>query len=110
MITQESPSISVRSLSRESDKGCAIIVGSMLEEVLRKLHEARITLNIMAVPVALRGKFLKSLVAPYAPLSTLNGLIQLACAYGLVSTEEYQTLESIRKLRNEAAHSVREFS
>ena len=37
-------------------------------------------------------------------------MIQIANAFGLISDEDYEDLQLIRKLRNEAAHSIYDFS
>jgi len=105
-ISKQSKVVSFRSLVEESDKGCVIIIGSILEETLRQLHEAHIAANTHPN----EAKIFKELVRVHAPLSTFAGVIQIAYAYGLFSYNDFRDLEIIRRLRNEAAHCVWDFS
>jgi DNA-binding MltR family transcriptional regulator len=83
-----------------------IIIASILEEMLRRLHEAHIARMIYPS----RSKIMNDLCAVHAPLSSFAGLIQVAYAYGLIAQGDYSDLQVIRKLRNEAAHTFYEFS
>lgn len=105
-ILRESTFVSDRSLCVESDKGCVLILASLLEEKLRLLHEA----HIEATTYPSKRKVFKDLESVHGPFSTLAGLIGIAFAYGLISEGDYADLEIIRKLRNEAAHSLHDFS
>ncbi len=105
-ILKEPTNISFRSLCNESDKGCVIIIGSVLDELLGHLHEAYIAKSIYPS----RKNIFGTLCNAYAPLSTFSGKIQLAYAYGLIDEGDYKDLELIRKLRNEAAHTLYDFS
>lgn len=105
-ISTDSREAGLFSLINESDKGCAIIVGSLLENTLRNIHKANIS------TIVSEGKcFYESLFSnPYSPLATFSGLIQIGYAYGLVSVEDYKDLCLFKRIRNEAAHSLLEFS
>jgi len=81
-----------------------LIIASILEETLRQLHEA----HIAAITYPSKKNIFKDL--SNAQLSTFAGMIQIAYAYGLLSDEDYEDLQLIRKLRNEAAHSIYDFS
>ena len=83
-----------------------LIVGTMLEETLRQLHEA----HIAATTTTAKKNVFKELCQPHAPLSTFSSVIKLAFAYGLISADDYEELEIVRRLRNEAAHTVYDFS
>jgi DNA-binding MltR family transcriptional regulator len=104
-ITQNPIPAQFGTLMKESDKGCVLIMGSILEELLSQFHKVYIAKTTNEA----RGIF-KSLSSPYAPLSTFAGKIQLAYAYGLIPYENYEDLEIIRALRNEAAHCTFNFS
>ncbi|MCI0536224.1 MAG: MltR family transcriptional regulator [Verrucomicrobiales bacterium] len=95
----------VQSLFKESDRGCVLIFASRLDESLEDLHRAYIKSTVAA-----SRKLLDRLFATHAPLSTFAARIQLAHCYGLVSKADYQDLETLRQLRNAAAHSSTDFS
>ncbi len=105
-ISKQSPIVSYRSLYKESDKGCVLIVGTILEEHLRQLHEA----HIAAHTTSAKKNIFKDLCQPHAPLSTFSSVIKIAFAYGLIPTDDYEELEIVRRLRNEAAHTICDFS
>ncbi len=81
-----------------------LIIASILEEKLRQLHK----FHVAAITYPLEGKIFKDL--SNTQLSTFAGMIQIAYAYGLLSREDYKDLQLIRKLRNETAHSIYDFS
>jgi hypothetical protein len=105
-ISLSSQIVSFRSLCVESDKGCVIIIASVLEHELRQLHEAHIA---MAIHPSKKNVF-SDLCRVHAPLSSFAGCIQLGHAYGLISKHDCDDLHVIRKLRNEAAHTLFDFS
>jgi mannitol repressor len=87
-----------KSLLKESDRGCAMIAGAILDEHLEEM---------------LRGHFRKheridrvtdTLFAGVGPLSSFWAKIQIAYALGLIGHKTYSTLEWIRSIRNEFAH------
>jgi hypothetical protein len=105
-LSQQAAIASFRSLCNESDKGCTIIIASILDERLRRLHEV----HVAAATYPSRTKIFKELCCPHAPLSGFAGKIQIAYAYGLIPSKDYEDLQIVRKLRNEAAHSIFDFS
>jgi hypothetical protein len=94
-----------RSLYNESDRGCVLLVASRLEDSLKWLHSAHITATVP------QSKALTDrLFAPYAPLSSFAGRIQIAHGYGLISHAVYVDVKAIRYMRNQAAHSIEDLS
>src|SRR3989442_87408 len=57
-----------------------------------------------------RKNVFKDLSQTHAPLSTFAAVIKIAFAYGLISAEDYEDFELVRRLRNEAAHTIYDFS
>ena len=104
-VTENLESEYFRSLYNESDRGCLLLVASRLDDSLKTLHGAHI-----GRVVAQSAGLLKKLFAQYAPLSSFAGRSQIAYAYGLIPHEQYVDLETIRGIRNKAAHSISEFS
>lgn len=102
----ESLFISDRSFCVESDTGCVLRLASLLEERLRQIHEA----HIETIMYPSKTKIFKDLNNPHAPLSSFAGKIQLAFAYGLITEGDYRDLDIIREIRNEAAHTLHDFS
>ena len=83
-------------LEGESDRGCMLVVGAWLDELLGHLLEASIVSH---------GPTRKALFEePNAPLATFSGRINLAHGLGLIAQDEYEALHQIRSLRNTAAH------
>lgn len=84
-----------RLLSRESDRGCVLVGGAMLDEILSSL---------------LRGFFVRdsgateTLLGPNGALSTFSSRINLCRALGLITEPVFRDLERIRTIRNQAAH------
>ena len=73
LVTQTPKAARFGTLIKESDKGCVIIVGSILEDLLGQLHDAHIAKTTQ------RSKnIFKSLSSGCAPLSTFAGKIQIA--------------------------------
>jgi len=106
-ITQEIKPPKVRTLLHESDRGCVILMTSILDEVLGRIHECCLNVNLFGTP-DLMDTF-RALTGPFGPLHSFGGKIQVAYAYGLISREQYDMLNLVRQLRNEAAHERFEF-
>src|SRR5260370_1339495 len=51
----------------------------------------------------------KGLSRSYAPLNSFAGKVQIGYAYGIIDEADFNDLERIRWLRNEAAHSDFDF-
>ena len=99
----------VRSLLKESDAGCIILAAAVLDHILERLHEAHVASNLTGLHPP-KAFFQQSLAGNYCPLSTLAGKINIAYGYGLISQDEFDALNTVRKLRNKAAHCAFEFS
>ena len=106
-ITQEISPANLESLIKESDRGCVVLMASLLDVFLSRIHEACVEANLLGAP--LKDKVYESLTGRFGPLSTFEGKTTLAYAYGLIEGDEYEALNIIRKLRNEAAHEHFEF-
>src|SRR5258706_4493647 len=87
----------LRQLGIESDRGCAIVGCSLLEEDLELLLRARMS------PIA-NAKHIDSLFHGYAPLASFAGKIALCYAFGFIDEQMFTDLEIIRKIRNRFAH------
>lgn len=84
---------------KESDRGCVIIMGAILEEDLRRLHIAKVNLISAKSGVADTTK-----IDIDGRLSNFAVKIFAAFECGLITAEERDALDLIRNLRNEAAH------
>jgi hypothetical protein len=84
----------VAALKGESDRACAILGASLLEELLLRLFQKSL---LEDAP--------KELFEGNGPLSTFSGRIKLAYFLGMISTDEYSELDLIRRIRNDFAHA-----
>lgn len=82
-------------LSKESDRGCAIIGASFLEDQLEDLIRAICRSDEEAVDRLFEG---------YAPFATFSARIQAAFALRLISKELRNQLDLVRRIRNDFAH------
>ncbi len=91
---------------------------NMLTKSLDHLDERGLVLSLAAFAEDALGHLLKSFLIPSeatsqllegfnAPLGTFSSRTKAAFAMGLVTTEQYQDLERLRKIRNEFAHAWR---
>jgi DNA-binding MltR family transcriptional regulator len=92
-------------LFNESDRGAVLVGVARLDEVLSDLHK-----DFIAQTVANSKTIINDLFKPYSPLSSFAGKIQIAYAYGLIGADVHADLNRIRKIRNLAAHSGKDFS
>jgi hypothetical protein len=83
-------------LHRESARGCVLVGGAVLDEILGALLRAFL-IRDEGVGDAL-------LTSPNAPLATFSSRIRACRGLGIVSDPLYRDLERIRNIRNEAAH------
>lgn len=90
--------LDLRQLRRESERGCILVGAAVLDELLAELVAA----HCVSAEAAhdLLGSF-------EAPLGTFSSRIALAYAMGLISRNERDHLERVRRLRNAAAHFER---
>jgi|GEM_PF-3186318 len=88
------------SLQAESDRGCVLVVGSMIELVIEEQISRRI---IPAVNKSgeLVGRGSK-------PISSFSAKIDLAYALGLFPEEEWRVYHQLRELRNTCAHEIKQ--
>lgn len=81
----------------ESDRGCVLIAGSMLEAALEVALRSRI--------VVLAPKVIDSIFGYEAPLGTFSAKISVAYAFGLIDSDINDDLTRIRLIRNAFAHA-----
>ena len=86
-------------LNKESERGAVLISASYLEGQLKEIIAAFLC-EVDASEKILDGGF-------NAPLGTFAARIAAAAALALISENEYQDLETIRKIRNKFAHNHR---
>lgn len=84
-------------LSEETDRGCALMAASFLDEQLRKL------LEMCLVDDPEKEKFFE----PQAPLGSFSARITAAFLLGKISKLAFRDLNLIRKIRNEFGHTSR---
>jgi mannitol operon repressor len=87
----------LKELNRESERGAALIVASMIDEQLRQ--------GLLAIFV--KHKAASKLLDGFAaPLGTFAARIKAAMCVGLLSEREYSDCEIIRDVRNRFAHNI----
>ena len=86
-------------LSRETDRGAALIVGGYLEEHLKLL--------LLASFVKCHSVRASLFEGGSAPLGSMSARIDLAYAIGLISAEARRELRLIKRIRNIFAHDFR---
>ncbi|TWR31427.1 DUF4145 domain-containing protein [Mucilaginibacter pallidiroseus] len=84
-------------LNEESDRGAVLIAATMIEDLLEKvLHSFLI-----------KGKTADRLLTGFnAPLGTFSAKIAACAAMGLITDNEHEDIEIIRKVRNDFAHTI----
>jgi DNA-binding MltR family transcriptional regulator len=88
-------------LSNESERGAVLIGTGKVEEYLEKL-----VLKILPI----NSKTYTSRLLKYpGAISSFSGKIELLFAFRIIDKRLYDSLNTLRKVRNEAAHSVDEF-
>ncbi len=90
-----------RSLTPETDRGCALMAAAYLEDQLAELLTFYFTDD---------GKVVKELFEPAGPLGTLSSRIDIAYALGLIGPNARRELHLIRKVRNDFGHEPRPIS
>ncbi len=86
-----------RKLVGETDTGIAIVSAAYFDDCLKKLFSLNIDKS--------SRKIFEAIFDFNGPLGTLSSKINLAFGLSLISKETHQRLNSIRKIRNEFAHS-----
>jgi len=87
------------SLKHESDRGCVLVVGSMIELGIENQISKRII-----PPVKESGSILGR---GNKPISTFSAKIDLGYALGLFPEEEWRIYHQLRELRNTCAHDIK---
>ena len=85
-------------LEGESDRAAVIIAASKLDELLRDLIVARLVPSNTSHDELVDGD---------RPLSSFSARISIALRLGLIDAEIARSLDLIRKIRNDFAHSAR---
>jgi len=89
-------------ITNESERGAVLVGGSKIDEYLENLV-------IKILPV--KSKSYQSRLLNYpGPLSSFSGKIELLFAFRIIDEKLYNSLNSLRKIRNDAAHSSKDFS
>jgi len=88
------------SLKGESDRGCVLVVGSMVELAIED-HISRRILPPVKKTGELIGRGSK-------PIATFSAKIDLAYALGLFTEEEWCIYHQLRELRNTCAHEIKQ--
>jgi DNA-binding MltR family transcriptional regulator len=84
-----------RSLTNESDRGCALFAAAYLDKALS---------DLLYLSLARDKRIEKDLFEGTAPLSSFSARIKLAFYLGKISKECRADLDTIRGIRNEFAH------
>ena len=91
----------IESLQKESDRGCALIGAELLSDTL----QARLEYAMQG------GKKLKNeLLTGLGPMSTFSARIKTCYCFKLISQNTFHELNTLRAIRNLAAHSIAGFS
>lgn len=83
-------------VAKESDRGCILVVGAWLDELLGALLDAKLVPHKATLNDLFGG--------PNAPLGSFSARINMAHGLGLIAEDEWNSLHKIRGLRNIAAH------
>jgi hypothetical protein len=87
----------LEALNNESDRGAVLIASTMIEDLLGRSIRAFLVED---------GKVDRLLDGFNAPLGTFSARVLGAFSLGLLSEEEFQECETVRKIRNQFAHNV----
>lgn len=85
-----------RKLAGETDTGIAIVSAAYVDDCLKRLFSLNVDTS--------SRKIFKVITEFNGPLGTFSSRIDLAFAFGLISKNTHQRLNSIRKIRNDFAH------
>lgn len=92
----------LKEFSNESDRGAVLvaadIVSNHLEALIRDF-----------APSVLKGKRVRELLSYPGPLSTFAARADVAILAGYIDETAHRSIDLLRRLRNEAAHSQEEF-
>ena len=90
-------------LIAESDRGAVIVGADVVDSQLRILFE-----KLMSKSISNKRK--KSLFDYPGPLSTFSAKTDVALAVGYIGERIYNCVQALRRIRNEAAHSNKNFN
>lgn len=85
-----------RELSKETDRGCALLAAAHLDDMLEKLLRKKLLGN---------KKHLELIFGFNGPLGTFSSRVLLCYSMGLISSNDLHDIQIIRKIRNEFGHS-----
>ena len=81
----------------ETERGRVLVAASLIEEVLEEILRSFLSSEKRTDDLFAGGN---------APLGTFSAKIKLARSLCLITVEEFQDIELVRKIRNQFAHSV----
>jgi hypothetical protein len=88
-------------LTNESERGAILVGSSKVETYLENL--------ILSVLPSKEKSFTSKLFNYPGPLSSFSGKIELSYAFNVIDKRVYDSLTTLKKLRNNAAHTDEEF-
>lgn len=86
----------IKLLSKETDRGIAIIGGEFLSNELEEVLKIKLVGN---------NQLKKKLFQSNGPLNTFSSKIKMAYAMGIISKDVYNNLEKLRDIRNCFSHT-----
>jgi DNA-binding MltR family transcriptional regulator len=86
----------LKQLDKETDRGCALVAASYLENRLKAVLQAQMV----------KHKAAEEIFDSQQALSTFSAKIKVAYLLGIVSHEVYSDLNRIRDIRNAFAHNL----
>lgn len=89
-------------LVHESDRGCVLVGAAILEERLTELFHSVFERN--GIPKKVQASIFDS----NGPLSTFSSKIKMAYSLGYIGKPLYEDLDTVRRIRNEFAHTSKE--
>jgi DNA-binding MltR family transcriptional regulator len=88
-----------QSLKAESDRGCVLVVASMIEQILENY-----ICRCLVPKVSSEDELLSR--SGNKPISSFSAKINLAYRLGLIPREEHRIYHQLRELRNACAHNI----
>lgn len=86
------------SLSKETDRGCALMAGAFLDDQLQRLLRKALVDDKSAVDILFDFS---------SSLGTFSGRIKMCYALGLIPKDAMRDLDLIRKIRNDFGHDAK---
>src|SRR5713226_869092 len=85
-------------LLEESDRGCAVFGAQMIDDQLK------VFLTTLLNRDDEYDKVLANLLHGYGPLASFSARLDVAYVMGALTSEQYQSIQIVRKIRNRMAH------